>query len=78
MMDKVAMWQGIRFRVESAPGDCMTSNSRARDIFGRQYGFETVTLPSDLGVVGILKWGHGELPMLLLWTRVVILVRVKF
>ena len=42
VMDKVATWLGIRSRVKLALGDCVTSDSEARDIFGRQYGFEAV------------------------------------
>jgi len=42
VMDKVATWLGIRFGIESAPSGCITSYSRVRDVFERQYGFRAV------------------------------------
>jgi len=42
VMDKVATSRGIRSGVEFALGGCMTSNSEARDVFIRQYGFGAV------------------------------------
>ena len=59
MMNKVATWWGIRFKVESTLGGFMTSGSGARDVFGRQYGFRAVVecCGQILGLVEIPKWG---------------------
>ena len=38
-MDRISTWRSIRFEVELDLGGRITSDSRTRDIFVRQYGF---------------------------------------
>ena len=73
VMDKVAMWRDIRPVVESPLGDCMTSNSGTRDVFG-----ERVTVKLSLEWRWFRKdfWASSRV----FWrkTRVPILIEVKF